>query len=342
MQSGRLGKKMILLCDTNVFLAPVYSSHQFLMESFRDNRRFFLGLDKYSLLQNEYRQYSRHNRYIQEIVKRVTPRNERRVIRGIPVAISEDVHTRLADLYEVVDETPNRVEHALLCTALANPGVTLVCVDSRCSTLTADRVWLRPDRLEFLQEFFPEIRVKSCDELHNILHSVPEGVPRDYSQLKTFLAQDKIRWEENDWVEFKAPQRQGLIPRMCRDIAKAVCALLNTTSGYVFVGIEEDPPPAQLIGFPLIYCRDDHDPTSCREYPSDKIQIILEGAYLNRIVPSPRPHIMMWQISIPHDEAKIILVILVDKGNTIYQYDFDGSGPKAFRRVGTQSVVMPR
>lgn len=329
---------MILLCDTNIFLEPLYSSHQFLIQSFADNRKFYLGLDR--SLQKEYIQFSSRNRYIQEIVKRTIPRHDRRVLHDIPGSITEEAHELLSALYGLDDKAPDNVEHALLCTALANPGVTLVCVDKRCMTLPAERVWLRPDRLEFLLEFLPGIQVKSCDQVYDILRSVPEGVPRKYAELETFLSQEMIGWEEKDWIEFKAPQEWGLVPRMCRDIAKAVCALLNTTDGYVFVGIKEDPPPAQLIGFPLIYCKEDRDPTSCRELPSDKIQIILEGSYLRKIDPNPRSQLMIWPIAIPHNDKSIILAILVDKGDKRYQYDFDGYGLKAYRRDGTQSVEM--
>lgn len=185
-----------------------------------------------------------------------------------------------------------------------------------------------PSSVQLLIDTFPELRVRTCDQVVKELRISPEGIPRTYVALEAFLGGANVQYREHDWIEFKAPQN-GLVKSMCKNITKAVCAMLNSTSGYVMIGVEESPT-AKVVGFEKTY------EGTLRAIT--ELENILENAYFRKIEPNPRFFISLWSFSVP-DTAKIVTLVWVEKGNNRYQYDFDGRGLQLYRRVGTQSVI---
>lgn len=312
---------MILLCDTNIFLQTNIPSHLTLIAFFQDTRKFFLGLDRTQVIEQEYLSRGSGNRYLQNIILRLQRERLLRTADQLSGELSPDDLQRLNIFVSSYDSISN-VEITMLAIALANPGVTLVCVDPQTASLPVNRQLLVPDRIPDLQKGLG-IKIKSCDEIVNDLRMAPEGAPRDIASLESFL--DSASRREHDYLEFKQP-RNGLVARMCRDITKAVCAMLNSTTGFVMVGIDETVN-AQVKGFEKTF----------ESHPKkvDELEIRLVNDYLRKIEPKPDCFVRLW--SIDKDASRIVMIVFVEKGSREYRYCFDDRGLLAFRRVGTQS-----
>lgn len=313
---------MILLCDTNIFLQTNISSHLTLMQFFRETRKFFIGLDKAQAIEQEYLLYGRRSPYLQNVIQRLQRERADRTVDGLSGELDPADKQRLATFINQYDSISN-VELSMLTIALANPDVILVCVDTQCHSLPINRQLMMPDQISILQEAFPEIKIKHCDDVVNDLYAIPEGIPRDISSLEIYL--DSKSRREHDFLEFKQP-KNGLISRMCRDIAKAVCAMLNSTNGFVMIGVDEDAN-AQAKGFEKSF--------NNKPKRSDELEIRLANDYLLKIEPRPDCFIKLWTID--KNPTKIVMIIFIEKGSSQYRYRFDQRGLLVFRRIGTQS-----
>lgn len=315
---------MILLCDTNIFLQANIPSHLMLMRLFQETRKFFVGLDAMQAIEQEYFFYGTRSQYLQNIIQRLQTERLQRAADGLTGNLDISKEGRLNDF---VKRNPSisSFETTMLTVALANPGVTLVCVDPQCETLPAKRQLLLPPKISDLKSAFPEIEIKNCKEVIEDLRALPEGVPRDITSLELFLASKGNR--EHDYLEFKQPQN-GLVTRMCHDIAKAACAMLNTTTGFVMIGVDENAN-AQIKGFVKEY---NGQPRS-----HDQIENLLTNNFLLEINPRPDSYIHVWSIDIL-SSSKIVMIVFVEKGSTTYQFNFMQHGWKIYRRLGTQSL----
>ena len=239
---------MILLCDTNIFLQTNIRSHITLMRMFIETQNFFLGLDGSGMIWGEYKQFERQSRHLWEINNRILANPLWHTV-DLKIVIPNEAEVRLKNLIGTDSNSTFQGEVNLLRAALANSDseAVLVCTDSRCrrDTLPISRRLIRPDMIDSLKNHFPDLRVQTCDEIVEELRLIPPGLPRDWNTLEVWL--DNYKRREWFWIEFKAP-KQGLYKEMCRDIAKAVCAMLNTTTGYVIVGVDEDDN-ARIKGF---------------------------------------------------------------------------------------------
>lgn len=316
---------MILLCDTNVFLQTNISSHLALMRFFRETHKFFMGLDKKQVIEQEYLAYGKTNQYLQNVIQRLQIERANRTADGLSGELDFDNRQRLTFFASQYQDT-TQIELTMLTIALANPDVVLVCVDSQCRTLSASRRILVPDRIPALRGAFPEIRIKCCDEIVSDLRTIPEGVPRDIASLEIYL--DSKGRREHDFLEFKQPIK-GLRKGMCKSIAKAVCAMLNSTTGFVMVGIDE-LPNATIKGFEKTF---DDVPKRV-----DELEIRLCNDYLRKIEPNPDCCFRVW--SIDKDPSRIVMIVFVEQGvsNQTYRYHFDEKGLVLFRRQFAASV----
>jgi hypothetical protein len=291
-----------------------------LMQFFRDTRRFFLGLDG---IATEYQTWAGKSPLFREIHQRITTEGKWRTVTGLQTNLTLDDEDKLKRLYRGTN--PSDVERNLIRVGVANRGIaTLVCVDTQCRNLTIPRQVLRPDYIDELKKLFPGLLIKSCNQVIDELRTRrPEGVPRDLRSLQSFLNGREVQRREHDWIEFKQPEN-GLVSRMCKDIAKAVCAMLNSTMGYVMVGIDEYNHENLIKGFNVAY--------NSTPQPIDRIEIILVNSYLRRIDPDPIHFFQIWSINLSPN--RIVTIIWVEQGSqSPYSY-------RRFRykRLGTQSV----
>lgn len=137
--------------------------------------------------------------------------------------------------------------------------------------------------------------------------------PSTLGELEKILDENKVtgRRCETDFMEFKCPTK--LTNPMRRDIAKAIQSMLNTCTGWVFVGIKDDD--GEITGFLPEYV---DDGGIVAERGADAIQRKIIDVF-RWIEPDPSLLCTPWVID--YDTDKIIAVIHVVKGDRHFRFE---------------------
>jgi hypothetical protein len=133
------------------------------------------------------------------------------------------------------------------------------------------------------------------------------------------------KWpEEEEFTEFKSPEDDYLTSDMRNKVVKAICGLLNTRSGWVFIGVT---PNGAIAPFSPRYGSLNKDPST-----DQLLRDILQQ--IGQITPKPGRLVIPWPIL--NDKLKCVVVIYVHQGKRTYLYR-----GKKWIRLGPQTVEDP-
>lgn len=125
------------------------------------------------------------------------------------------------------------------------------------------RCYREDDELNKLRRKFPDIKIKSTDDL-SWLYEPGDPAPEDLEQLEDYLTQNRLdaTCAEREFIELKCPKSfdtgitfknrkkngKKIVEGLVVDIMEAICAMTNSNTGYIFVGVKDD---GEIIGVPL-------------------------------------------------------------------------------------------
>lgn len=222
------------------------------------------------------------------------------------------------------------IQPALLSLTLAPPNPVLVYSGSSESYIK--RAYCAPSTLDKLREHKLIGSCISAQEAAYVLNRHRSRYPTTVNELETMLDQYKVsgKREEHAFLECKGPKKV-LTERMTKDVAKAVCAMLNTGPGWVIIGVRDRDK--QIVGFEPRYGQGS-------SFGFEVIQPIISQR-INKIRPCPAGRFEPWVIDLGN--GKVVVIISVLKGKEGVNYSFDvGKGSKVYVRQGPESVESDR
>jgi hypothetical protein len=322
---------MMVVLDTNVFLQEKDRSClrivEILLETYPEYIQLALDADR--TIEDEYDRYrTTMSLEGQELIQKVMDR----IIdfsNFSPRFDAKPAPDHLGALERLKCHEP--VQPALLCLTFAPTDPLLIYTANAREGIT--RAYSNP---ETLKELYSAGLVRNClsaDEAKALLSRHSERHPTTRQELEKLLDDHRVcgRREEHSFLECKGP-RSVLTARMTKDIAKAVCAMLNTNGGWIFVGVRDSDK--MVVGFEPCY---ENSTSRCG---FERIQPIINQR-INQIRPRPAGRFDPWVIDLKNRRVVIVIRVLKGKDGVTYCLD-DGDGPVAYIRQGPESVRSDR
>lgn len=329
---------MILIFDTNVFL----KKHRHLWElldyfpSLQSPPEFFIGIDQEQVLISEYINYSEGidpEDPIRVIVERILDGSGLFVLQRTAKQMRRTLRQRLHQ-----NGCTQPMEAGLFAIAAYFKNGILVHPDE-VGNLSIQRKYLEPGVLGKIQKEGVGPYTASVGEILKLLRGAREYTPDNLDDLNDFLYQYRIKGknsEEREFLEFKCPEGEYLTQELLRKAVTAICGMLNTREGWVFIGIEDGT--GDIKPFPPKY------KNAIKEASIDQI---LKDVYaeIDRIIPMPSKVVYTWAI-LDDLRENCVVVIRVHQGNRDYLYrDQKGLGKNLgttrYIRRGNQTIADP-
>lgn len=300
---------LALVVDTNVFLLVqddvgcgqvfrrVCYSWDYMMVT--DNKKEIL---------KEYKRFAQRNREspLHRLISLLIER-DRDTTADPPFTLSINSRLTAEDKEFLCDlECHNPIEPQMLGIARGQPHTCLVLSDDRL-TEPIPRGYRREGVLTIMRERFRDIRFETTGNL-GWLDEPGDPAPRDHETLEAFLERNRLdeNCVEREFLECKCPEpaENGVGFNLVKDIMKAVCAMTNATSGWIFIGVKDD---GTICGVPKKY--------GGREVASwDELWRKIASQELSRFRPR-KPILRQWFIPVfsgPQNDLRVI-ALRVDK-----------------------------
>jgi hypothetical protein len=234
-------EEFVIAFDTNMLLDKAEDCVRYIEELEAPSPRFKLALDKRGLIKKEYER--EHDKLIAA----------REGLWGdsILAQLLDMIDRNGAHVVNLEARLPKREKRSLKRLSCRDQiELTLFSIaknyaGSACVLLTGSLTGRvkrgYPTCYETIRQRYLRNNITVKDSLDRILHDPP--CPSDYQSLKRIL--DNAQWKEDERHEFKLVYTNKIAPR----IAREVCGMLNNQGGYIFIGITDPRPDAQLTGF---------------------------------------------------------------------------------------------
>lgn len=330
---------LVLVVDTNVFLlARQHAGCGQVLNRVCFSAEHMLALDDDSdAIRKEYKDYadSHPESRLREVVSRIieldraSERNdgsEQNLQFLLPLSNQlESEHMQF--LRERGCHRP--IEPEMFGIARGQPHTCLVLAPAALASIEPVRRGYRSEGTleELRREFADDIRIVSAEDV-GWLDEPGDPPPRTYSQLQAFLEQHRQdeTCAEREYVELKCPTvpSNGIISTLARDVMKAVCALTNTTSGWIFIGVEDD---GTIHGVPRRY---NHEAVESW----DMLWRMMSAQEFSFFEPR-KPFVRQWFISVPGDtelDLQVIALRVTRQRGRLSQYRNE-----AYKRMGTST-----
>lgn len=323
---------MILILDTNILLAFEMDDPWcvLLLDLFFDLHPTYvqLGFDAEGDIEKEYEEYKDllsddNQALIEKMI--LNP------IKGFSTRLAPKVKSTFdkVQLAELTTLNCHPIEPAFLATSLADTTPQLVYWESGYEVIGRE-YWRQPT----LNELKNRKLIGECISVRDAVSKLlrwHNRYPSTLAEMNALLDEYQIdgKREEHTFIECKCPQNV-LTERMTRDIAKAVCAMLNTDGGWIFIGVRDSDKKA--VGFKTQY-------ENGAKTGFEIIQPIINQR-INQIKPRPAGLFLPWAIDV--GGGKVVVVIHVSKGEAGVNYCFDyreGKGWQVYVRQGPESVI---
>ncbi|MBL8170424.1 MAG: ATP-binding protein [Acidobacteria bacterium] len=227
-----------------------------------------------------------------------------------------------------------QIEPALFGIAKNNPDVLLYLMEGKMDRgYSIDRGW------DLVSQKYLGDQSTLWQQLRRAMAYPGHPYPRTREELERLLNEYQRAGHrtEHDLLEFKdgpfdfARFANDIYDRSLRvRIAEAVCGMLNTRDGWVFVGI--DHQSCEIVGFPPVYVQAGDDLQN-KEVDADRVQQYISQDICT-FVPKPssidKQCVLMWPIDV--SEGRIVLAILVTKPEGDVTFTYNGI---AYGRLGT-------
>jgi len=310
---------MILVFDTNVFL----KRHRHLWElleyfpSLQSSPQFFIAIDEEQALIREYLDYSKNadpEDPIRVIVERILDGTSLFVLQRTAKQMKRTLHTRLNE-----NDCVNPIEPELFAvTDYFKDAILIYPTD--IESLPIQRRYLESGVLSSIQVGNVGPHTASVGEVLKLLREPREYSPDNLNELYELLFKYRVEGkdsEEREFLEFKCPDCDFLSQKLLRKTVAAICGLLNTREGWVFIGVEDGT--GSIKPFPPKY-------NESRKQAS--VDQLLRDIYaeVNRISPRPGKLVKIWSI-LDAQRQNCVVVIRVCQGSQSYKYrDENGLG----------------
>jgi len=310
---------MILVFDTNVFLLREGNLWE-LLEYFPSPNRpptFLIGLDSNQNILSEYMQYAATvdpEDPMRVVTERILDGSGLFVVQRSCKEIKKSLAARLESLSD--DQT---IDASLLgVSASFRRGILIHSNTPDDSPI--ERSFFESTYLQNIEKNGIGPQLMSLFELLRILRQPADYKPDNLDDLDAYLQQYQIadkNSEEREFLEFKCPKCGFLTQELLRKAVAAVCGMLNTREGWVFIGVDDNT--GKIKPFPPKY------KNSTKDLSIDQLLRDI-AAEINRICPRPGKLVNLWAIKDRvFDEC--VVAIRVHHGNKDYLYrDNQGLG----------------
>ena len=302
---------LALVVDTNIFLlAKEHIGCGMVFKRACYSWDYMLVTDDSRKIFREYKRFARRNRDspLYRLVNLLIER-ETTAPGEPPFMLSVHSHLTADDLEFLRDlECHEPIEPQMFGVARGQPHTCLVLSDNDLiRSEPIPRGYQREGSLERLRGRFSDTRIVTTGNL-DWLDEPGDPAPRDYETLKAFLEDKRLdeNCVEREFLEVKCPEctEAGIGSSLVRGTMAAVCAMTNTTSGYVFIGVKDD---GTICGVPKKY--------GGREVASwDELWRKIASQELSRFRPR-KPILRQWFIPVsngPQNDLRVI-ALRVDK-----------------------------
>lgn len=332
-----------LVVDTNVLLLA--SEDGGCAEVYRrlcHSCDYALLLDKQRKIWQEYRTYakkfpqSRLAELVTTIIKQQSaPERPNPTTRaGLPLAIEMDCKLDADDELFLKDKQCPSIEPEMIAIAKEQSLARLVILgDTKAPREPIQRGYRQPGVMQELMNKF-RLKIRTTDTL-NWLSELDDPVPNTQNTLHAFLEayrKDTAKSVERQFIEVKYSERPDrAITSQRRDkIMEAICAMTNTTSGYIFVGVEDN---GTIHGVSRKFAKERGDVTSYNSWDE-----LWSGVFMSEMGKfKPRkPEIYPWYIPVANEannDLRVIAIRVHQQRGSNYQY----KGAE-FTRIGTAST----
>lgn len=304
---------MIFVVDTNVFLDESDDCEDFTRKCWRAKpSELRLAVDSDGQILEEYRKHAVPGSLLKKVVRKIGE-------------LSWDQNGLNFDF----DETQNNLLSEKLCHTPIEPALLGVGKDKTKPYVVFNPNERRdpprnfPEHLPALQSLGLGMGMVTPKEALDRIHSPRKPNPENLGELEHLLDEYRVagKRSEHSFLEFKAPgpnrlrlEDRKLVDEMRCDIAVAVCAMLNSCTGWVFVGVRDHD--GEILGFNPEY-------NGIAGY--DQVQRMI-NAEIYRITPNPSKLFDPWVIDLPN--GGIVVAIRVTKGSREFSYEhrYPGKG----------------
>lgn len=325
---------MVLIFDTNVFLQEHYNRWELIdrFPTLSSPPEFLVAVDDKGLIEEEYLEQAiiaDPESPIRIATERILDGTGFFVVRK-PSTISGELSKRLSKY-----SCTKPIEPQLFGVANSTPKSILVCANDQ-DTLPIPREYMKLGVLNQIQHGGVGPVVSSLKEVLKIIRAPHERSPETLEELRSFLSKQSLgplKNEEREFIEFKNPKVDYLSQELLRKTVRAVCGMLNSRDGWLFIGIDDDS--GKIEPFPPRY-KNLSKPLSL----DDLWKNILEE--IDRICPQPGKLVNTWPI--PDDRKEnYVFVIHVQQGSQDYLYrDKNGKLNKVkWIRSGPRTIADP-
>jgi hypothetical protein len=332
-----------LVVDTNVLLlASTDSGCAEIYRNLRYSCDYALLLDRHQKIWREYRTHAQRfpQSRLAELVKillsqkSVPEQHNPTTSAGLPLAIELDSTLSAEEQLFLRNKKCPPIEPEMIGIAKEQSLARLVILgDSKARHEPIPRGYRQPGLMQELVDKF-KLQIGTTDSL-NWLSELDDPVPNTQESLDAFLKakrNDTKDSVEREFIEVKCSKRTdlGITAQRRNKVMEAVCAMTNTTSGYIFVGVEDD---GTIRGVTRTYINDRGDLTAY-----DSWDALWNGVFMSEMGKfKPRkPEIRNWYIPVANNSNEDIRVIAIrvhqQRGGT---YRYKG---EEFVRMGTASV----
>jgi hypothetical protein len=325
---------MVLIFDTNTLMQRHYNLWE-LVEHFPTNQtapKFLVAVDDGHLIENEYLKSAKTNGEespIRIIAQRILD-GFGLFVKRMVASISENTRSCLNN-----NGCSEDVDHCLLGLAEAVEGGILVCPNNIIN-LSIPRCYLKSEIQACVQADGKGPTILSLGEVLKSVREPHSPSPETLDDLKCFLSKFEIgekQSEECGYVEFKCPKVPYLTQVCLREAVEAVCGMLNSCEGWVFIGV--DNKTGEICPFPPKY-----NDASKKPSVDALLHDILDE--INRIHPKPGLLVHFWPI-LDSQKEKCVIAIRVHQGNREYLYRDKNGKLQSMKwiRQGTSTIPDP-
>lgn len=325
---------MVLIFDTNTLMQRHHNLWE-LVEHFPTNQiapKFLVAVDDERLIENEYLEKARANG--EESPIRII---SQRILDGFGLFVRRMVASISSNTRSCLNKNgcSEKIDHCLLGLAEAVEGGILVCPNNIID-LAIPRCYLKSEVQTCVQTDGKGPTILSLGEALKSVREPRYPSPETLDDLKCFLSKFEMgtkQSEECGYVEFKCPKAQYLTQKCLREAVKAVCGMLNSCEGWVFIGV--DDKTGEIRPFPPKY----ND-----AYKQPSVDTLLHDIFdeINRIHPKPGLLVHFWPI-LDSKKEKCVIAIRVHQGNREYLYRDENDKPRGMKwiRQGTSTIPDP-
>lgn len=325
---------MVLIFDTNTLMQRHHNLWE-LVDYFPTNQdapKFLIAVDDARLIETEYLEKAKaggEESPIRMISQRILD-GFGLFVKRMVVNISDNTRSCLKK-YSCAEQ----IDHRLLGLAEIVEGSILVCPNN-VTNLSIPRCYLES---KIQACFHADGKGPTILSLGEVLKSVREPhypSPETLHDLKCFLSQFEMgtkQSEERGNVEFKCPKAAYLTKTCLREAVKAICGMLNSCEGWVFIGVDDDT--GAIEPFPPKYKNPSKEPS---------IDALLKDilSEINRIYPKPGLLVRFWEI-LDSKKENCVIAIRVHQGNRDYLYRDEQGNLQNMKwiRQGTSTIQDP-